>query len=301
MDTTFKGFCKKNNLNKDKEKSMRKYCSYLCRFLPELSVYSRYILDGKNTQDANTQKERIITQYTSEPFMKWMKECIKDDEIPEDAMFYPIIVGCVLDDLRTYDVQMEDWVKTSLQISEKLSKRDIDKLCKKANISKASALNLITCVGYKDGFEFISNVIPEDSVPHAVIKKIVRSMIEDSEIAGQLKEKSAPDYEYIFGRFGIALVDVYDKIIVENTATNTDEGCMSVLNSLTDWAYDTMNELDDKTITSIIWKYVKYMKANPEATPVLLAELPSQYIRIRNMAYKISKENQDVKKYLKAD
>lgn len=279
-DVTFKGFCKKNNLEKDSKKSMKKYCGYLCEFLPSVSYQVRYMLN-KNTQDANDKKQHAIEQFTSDQFMSWIDSCIDKDEYPDELGYFPLLIGAAVSDIEKYDIEVPDWLKRAVKLSGKLVADELDKLSKKAEIPRDLALKLIMCVPTRDAYDYA----PTHYFRRQMVTSLINALCTSESWSEMLKEKENINLDKYFARYGISIRDVIVQVLLQSADENYAEYNYDALG---DWALERLNELDQDSIVSVIICYCEVAQKRQNYVPrYVLTELPSEYINIRSNATRV--------------
>lgn len=277
---TFKSFCKKNDFDRDNKKSMRKYCEYLCEFLPSISYQVRYILN-KNTQDAKDKKQHAIEQFTSDQFMDWIDNRIDKDEYPDELEYYPLLIGAVVADVLEYDEEVPDWLKRAVKVCGKLEADELEKLSKKADIPRELGLKLLMCVPTRDAYEYA----PTEYIRRMMVTTIIDTLCTSEPWSKMLKEKDNIALDKYFSRYGIGIRDVVIQILLQSADENYTE---YTYDGLGDWALERLNELDQDSIVSVIICYCEIAQKRQNYIPrYVLTELPSEYINIRSNATRV--------------
>lgn len=280
-ELTFKKFCKLRDLNKDKKKSLKKYCEYLTSFLPVVGVYTRFMASSTNKTDIE-KEDNIVHQFISETYIDYIKELVNNDEdIPIGLEYYPLILATVNVDMKLHDDEVSrelpigDMNKISVWASQKL----ITKLAKKFDCPVGMAMTIIESIPTRDAY----SCYPNQWVRRNALITLINDLIECEDLENAISAKNIPDFSEIFNYMNIPINAVIPQVL----ATNKKESSV-VLNALTDWALDELNDMSDDDMESIIKSYCFIASKLQNYEPrIIFSELPSEYIKLRNAATRI--------------
>lgn len=281
VDLNFKAFCKERDLDKDKKKSIRKYCEYLCSFLPTVAVYARYI--ATNTEADTSKKEKIILQFVSDTFVDYVKSLVNDDkDIPNGLEYYPLIVGTIIRDVALSDEKAPDYLNDATKIGIWASQVTIEKLAKKCDCSPELAYQMIMAIPTKTAFDDF----PTPWVKRKAVKFMVEDLVESEILHDLVSNKKIPKFDLIFDKMNINPSNVIVQVLTAGIPTDSSQTL--ALSALTDWALDTLNGMDDDEQERVIRDYCFTANKIPNFEPrVIFSELPSEFIKLRNVATSI--------------
>lgn len=283
-EMTYGGFCKDRDLDKNKKKSIRKYCEYISKYLPIVAVYVRYI--GSITNKFEKEKiENIIHKFGSDDYVEYIKKLIKnDDDKPEGLEYYPLIVGKILldiDERSESEDDIPDNLESLVDISFWASKEIINKLSKKFDCPSDVGLTIMMSIPTRDMYEDL----PASYLKRKAVASLIDDLISNDSLNEAIVNKKIPDFSDVFKYMNIPVSSIIPQILV----TNIREGDSALaLNSLTDWALDTLNVRDDEDMEYVIKNYCfAASKIQGYEPRIIFSELPSQYIKLRNAATRI--------------
>ncbi len=281
VDLNFKAFCKEHDLDKDKKKSVRKYCEYLCSFLPTVAVYARYM--ATNTETDVKKKEKIILQFVSDTFVDYVKLLVNDDkDIPNGLEYYPLIVGTIIRDVALSDEKAPDYLNDATKIGIWASQVTIEKLAKKCDCPPELAYQMIMAIPTKTAFDDF----PTPWVKRKAVKFMVEDLVESEILHDLVSNKKIPKFDLIFDKMNINPSNVIVQVLTAGIPTDSSQTL--ALSALTDWTLDTLNGMDDDEQERVIRDYCFTANKIPNFEPrVIFSELPSEFIKLRNVATSI--------------
>lgn len=275
-DLTFKKFCKELDLDREKKKSLKMYCKHLCTFLPTVGVFARYM--ANKTEDDLKKKEKIMYQFTSDTFIEYIKGIVNDGkDIPQGLEYYPLIVGTILKDMSDSDADVPDYLNDVTKIGIWAAQAIIEKLAKKCECPAELSFEIAMCVPTKDAF----NELPAPWVKRKALNALALQLCDSNVLNKMVTNKKIPKFDNIFDKMDIDIRTLIVQILV---APVNDENS-GALSAMTDWALDTLNGMDDDDQERIIRDYCFTANKIPNFEPRLIfSDLPSEYIKLRNVA-----------------
>ena len=124
---------------------------------------------------------------------------------------------------------------------------------------------------------------PNQWVRRNALITLINDLIECEDLENAISAKNIPDFSEIFNYMNIPINAVIPQVL----ATNKKESSV-VLNALTDWALDELNDMSDDDMESIIKSYCFIASKLQNYEPrIIFSELPSEYIKLRNAATRI--------------
>jgi len=294
-ELTYKKFCKARDLDKDKKKTIKKYCQYLTTFLPVVAPYARYMATS-TTADVVEKREKILSQFTTDEYISYVKNSVNEDDMPDGLEYYPLIVGAVYDDIAKYDSEIPEFLNDIVKIALYASTKTVNKLVKKEDIDVKLAMVVAMAVPTKEAFDDF----PNGWVRKSAVEHLVADLANSEPLAKSIADKQIPEYSGIFDRMNIG-----DDYIIPSVFTlqSTDKNKLAV-DSLTDWALNELSCKDDDEIEKILRSFCyNASKIENFDGRISFSQLPSDYISIRNAVTRLKNNkkftDKGLDKYLK--
>lgn len=292
-----KKFKKKNkDLYDSKKELKRAYYDTMLDFVPAcIEAYVRY----GHISEMQEFKEMVYQKFSDRYFIKMVKKIIEDGDTIDNIELFPIIVYEIIGEAqKQYEMEKKEHPETAspydvsdlIELSQLILKKKLKKM-KKNDIPESLAFDILS-------------VIPDESVMKysqayriRMLFTVLYEHAKTEEIPFDKIMKVLLDEEYYPMVISFAMLERKEKYAQFN------DGQKAFFNQVSEWVFNTLEDMDKDTIYNVIKTYVNARKKDDSqgkdaVRRFYLSSLPeSDYPKINKAMQKMLSVDENNKKY----